>query len=139
MKSKQALWIVYFAALLMVVMTAESAIDQHGSDGAPCGSTPYKDFGKCNAGLTCERKSLFSSFAPGRCKKVDGSFGVPGGPNIKWFTMKCLLFALCVSLLLNGFCGIWCCRHRRKCINKKITKSQTDSESEFLSIRNIRI
>jgi hypothetical protein len=38
-----------------------------GAEGAPCGMTPYKDFGECNKGLHCQVTPLFSAFAPGKC------------------------------------------------------------------------
>jgi hypothetical protein len=42
-----------------------------GTEGAPCGATPYKDFGSCNKKLKCERHKLFTDFAPGKCVAAD--------------------------------------------------------------------
>jgi len=38
-----------------------------GTEGAPCGKTPYKDFGGCKKKYHCETHPLFTSFAPGKC------------------------------------------------------------------------
>ena len=120
MNLKQSLWIIQYVAVCMVAAN-DPSVPSPGSEGAPCGSTPYRDYGKCNAGLTCQRKSIFTSFAPGTCKDEQVSFG---GPDGEWFVVKWIAFGLCVSLLLNGFYEIWCCRDRRKCISKNTIKFQ---------------
>ncbi|GBG28773.1 Hypothetical Protein FCC1311_049942 [Hondaea fermentalgiana] len=72
-----------------------------GSDGAPCGVTPYKDFGACKKGFHCETHPLFTSFAPGKCVKK---------PKRRMLNARALTskeMPVTTPGGLNGPCGIW--------------------------------
>lgn len=76
-----------------------------GAEGAPCGTTPYKDFGACNRGLKCETHPLFTSFAPGKCVKKPARRMLRDGPSADDKTpMK---FPVTTPGGFGGPCGVW--------------------------------
>jgi len=77
-----------------------------GTEGAPCGVTPYKDFGKCSKSLTCVNNMMYSAMAPGKCSKKSHSNSNTIN-NAVQTPEAAMAMALPRPGGLNGPCGNW--------------------------------